>query len=231
MILIFLIAALPAILMFKYVYKKDTIEKESKGLLWKLIILGALAVIPAVILEMIGGAILIRIIPNEYSTSYIIAEMFVVVALSEEFSKFLAVKIGSWKSPEFNYMFDGLIYSICAAIGFAVVEDIMYMVSMGISTGIMRALTFIPGHFGFAVFTGLVYSRAREAANRGRSGAAVGYQFLAVILGSLMHGFYDASVSLGTDLALILFFIFVVVMYIAVFVMIKRASLKDRPIV
>jgi len=230
MLLVLLIAAVPAILMFRYVYRKDTLEKESRRLLWKLVILGALSIIPSLILELIGGAILGSLVPNENSAAYILAEMFCVVAVSEELSKFLAVKIGSWKSPEFNYMFDGLVYAICVAIGFSVVEDIMYIASTGLVTGIMRALTFIPGHFGFAVFTGLVYSRAREAANRGRRGAATGYQFLAVILGTVMHGFYDSCLSLETGITLILFLVFVIAMYIAVFAMIKKASLKDRPI-
>ena len=53
MILVFLIAAGPAILMFRYVYKKDTIEKEPRSLLWKLVIFGALSVILALILELI----------------------------------------------------------------------------------------------------------------------------------------------------------------------------------
>ena len=230
MILVFLIAAGPAILMFRYVYKKDTIEKEPRSLLWKLVIFGALSVILALILELIGGTILVQLIPNEYSRSYILTEMFIVVAFSEELSKFLALKLGSWRNPAFNYTFDGLIYAICVAIGFSVVEDIMYIASTSLATGIVRALTFIPGHFGFAVFTGLVYSKAREAANKGNRGAAAGYQFLAVILGTVMHGFYDSCLSFGTNLTIVFFLVFVVAMYIAVFLMIRKASLKDRPI-
>lgn len=230
MILVFLIAAGPAILMFRYVYKKDTIEKEPRSLLWKLVIFGALSVILALILELVGGTILVHFIPNEYSRSYILTEMFIVVALSEELSKFLALKLGSWRNPAFNYTFDGLIYAICVAIGFSVVEDIMYIASTSLATGIVRALTFIPGHFGFAVFTGLVYSKAREAANKGNRGATAGYQFLAVILGTVMHGFYDSCLSFGTNLTIVFFLVFVVAMYIAVFLMIRKASLKDRPI-
>lgn len=229
MILIFLIAAGPAILMFRYVYRMDTIEKEPRNLLWKLVIAGAISVIPAIILELIGGTILDRI-PGLSQNGYILLEMFIVVAISEELSKFMALKLASWRNPNFNYMFDGMLYAICVAIGFSVVEDIMYIFQTGIATGIVRALTFVPGHFGFAVFSGLVYSKAREVANRGDHSKAFGYMALSIAFASVMHGFYDSCLSFGTSISILLFFIFVVVMYIAVFKMIRKASLTDHPI-
>ena len=227
--LVFIIAAGPAILMLRYVYRMDTIEKEPRDLIRRLIIFGAVSVIPAIILEMIGGTILDRI-PNLTQNSYIILEMFCVVAISEELCKFMALKLVSWKNPNFNYMFDGMLYAICVAIGFSVLEDIMYIFQSGLSTGIVRALTFIPGHFGFAVFSGLIYSKARESANRGEDGKAFGYMVLAVVFAAVMHGFYDSCLSFGTGISILLFFAFVIVMYIAVFKMIKKASLTDHPI-
>lgn len=229
MILVFIIAAAPAFLMYVYVYNRDTIEKEPKKLLRKLIILGAVSVIPAVILELIGGAILNGISGISQST-YIILEMFCVVAVSEELSKFVLLKLGSWKDPNFNYMYDGMLYSVCVAIGFSVLEDIMYIFETGLATGIVRGLTFVPGHFGFAVFSGLVYSKARETANRGDHGKAFRYMVLAVVAASIMHGFYDSCLTFGTTTSLLLFLAFVIIMYIAVFKMINKASKLDHPI-
>ena len=227
--LVFAIAAGPAILMFLYVYNKDTIEKEPSGLLWKLVIGGAVSVIPAIILELIGGAIMDRI-PGLTEPQYILIEMFAVVAVSEEVSKFMTLKLISWKNPAFDYMFDGMLYSICVAIGFSVLEDIMYIFQSGLGTGLVRAITFIPGHFGFAVFSGLLYSRARELANRGLRGKATGCMVIAVLAASVLHGFYDSCLSFGTETFLLLFLAFIVAMYIAVFVVIKKASLLDHRI-
>lgn len=227
--LVFAIAAAPALVMFLYVYKKDTIEKEPSGLLWKLVIGGAISVIPAIILELIGDTILDQI-PGLSPQQYILIEMFAIVALSEEVSKFLILKLISWKNPAFDYMFDGMLYAICVAIGFSVLEDIMYIFQSGIATGLIRAITFIPGHFGFAVFSGLLYSKARETANRGQKKQAFGYMAFAVLAASVLHGFYDSCLSFEENLFIILFLLFVVVMYIAVFVVIKKASLLDHPI-
>ncbi len=227
--LVFLIAAGPAILMFLYVYKKDTIEKEPSGLLWKLVLGGAVSVLLAIVLELIGGAILDSI-SGLKPASYILLEMFAVVAVAEEVSKFLALKLISWKHPAFDYMFDGMLYAICVAIGFSVLEDIMYIFESGLATGLVRAITFIPGHFGFAVFSGLLYSRARELANRGERSKSTGVLVLSVVLASVLHGFYDSCLSFGSTMFLLLFLLFIVAMYVAVFVMIRKASATDHRI-
>jgi hypothetical protein len=59
--LLIILASLPGILLIAYVYKQDKIEKEPKGLLIKLMLFGVLSIIPAVIAELIGGAILFAI--------------------------------------------------------------------------------------------------------------------------------------------------------------------------
>lgn len=229
MVLAFLIAAAPAFIMYVYVYKKDTIEKEPRKLLRRLILLGAVSVFPAIFFELIGEAILDRI-PGLSENAYILLEMFCVVAVSEEICKFMALKLGSWKNPNFDYLFDGMLYSVCVAIGFSVLEDIMYIFESGLATGFVRGLTFVPGHFGFAVFSGLIYSKAREIANRGDRGKAFRYRVLAVVSAVILHGFYDSCLSFGTSVSILLFLAFVVVMYIAVFRMIRKVSRIDHPI-
>ena len=223
------IAAAPAVIMLIYVYNKDTIEKEPRGLLALLIFGGCLAVIPAVMLEKIGGMILESVF-SYYSVGYVLADNFLVVALSEEISKFFFLWLFSWKKKCFDYLFDGMIYAVCVAIGFSVLEDIMYMVSFGIGTGAARALTFIPGHFGFAVFSGALYSIARMHSNYGNRSMCTLYIIAAIVCPVLLHGFYDSCLSFESGIAYALFFAFVIIMYIAVFKMIRKMSRIDHPI-
>lgn len=222
-------AVLPAAIMLIYVYKKDTIEKEPGKLLLLLIVGGCLSVIPAIILEDIGDTILSSVF-SYYSVGYVLAENFLVVAVSEELSKFFFLWLFSWKKKSFDYLFDGMIYAVCVAIGFSVLEDIMYMASYGVGTGFVRALTFIPGHFGFAVFSGVLYSLARMYANYGNRPKSRMYILAAITLPVLLHGFYDSVLSFDSGIAYAIFLLFVVVMYVAVFKMIKKISRIDHPI-
>ena len=53
-----ILAIVPGLIVLFYVYKKDKVEKEPRKLLVKLLIFGALSVIPAIIFEVVGEAIL-----------------------------------------------------------------------------------------------------------------------------------------------------------------------------
>ena len=75
-----------------------------------------------------------------------------------------------------------------------------------------------------------MYSKAREMANRGDHAGAFRQMVLAVIFASILHGFYDSCLSLDNDIFLLLFFAFVIIMYIMVFYMIRKASRTDHPI-
>ena len=89
----------PCVVLLWYINKKDSIEKEPTGLLVKLIFLGCLSTIPAMVLELVGTNILTSIGMDETSYLYIFVENFFIVALAEEGCKKLMLRLGSWKNP------------------------------------------------------------------------------------------------------------------------------------
>ena len=95
--LLIILASLPGILLIAYVYKQDKIEKEPKGLLIKLMLFGVLSIIPAVIAELIGGAIL-GLIFEEGSVIYAFLDCFFVVAFAEVGVMLLLLLAGAWLS-------------------------------------------------------------------------------------------------------------------------------------
>ena len=97
---------LPCVVLLFYIYRKDTVEKEPVGLLIKLLLLGCLSTIPAIILEMIGSYILSAIGLTEGSTLYYLIENFLIIAVAEEASKRYMLRKGSWNDPAFNYVFE-----------------------------------------------------------------------------------------------------------------------------
>lgn len=224
-----LAAVLPAFFLLRYIYKMDTVEKEPGYLLWALLLSGVLAALASIVLESVGSAVLNATLSSDDPYYYIIFA-FLVVAVVEEGTKLFFLKRRSWRDPNFNYMFDGIVYSVFVSLGFAAFENIKYVFSYGLSVALPRALLAVPGHLGFAVFMGVFYGRAKLCESRGQSFGAKVNMVLGYAAAVFLHGFYDSCCMIGTRGAATVFVIFVIAMYFIVFGMIKRASREDRPV-
>ena len=225
------LAVLPGILIMLWVYKKDKIEKEPKGLLLKLFVLGAISVIPAALLEIGAGWILESSVTDGLDEILIIAiENFAGVALIEEAGKYFFLKKGSWKHPAFDYRFDGIVYAVVVSMGFAVVENIMYVVENGFGNAIVRALISVPGHASFAICMGAYYGAAKVAESWGDPVQSEKLRAKALWMPVFMHGFFDFCLSVDSWIALIVFFIYIIVVDIVIIKKIKKYSREDTPI-
>ena len=90
---------------------------------------------------------------------YVAVDMFIGVALVEEGFKWLTLVFFTKKSKEFNCLFDGMIYAIFVSLGFAALENILYVLNNGWVNAATRAILSVPGHMFFAVMMGYYYSR------------------------------------------------------------------------
>lgn len=222
-----LAAVIPAFFLLRYIYRHDTIEKEPPGLLLSLILYGILAALCSIVLEKIGSFILDISISKE-NPYYILIFAFLVVAAVEEGTKLFFLKRRTWNDWNFSHLFDGVVYSAFVSLGFAAFENIKYVFSYGLSVALPRALTAIPGHLGFSVFMGIFYGNAKLCENKGNQFGKTLYLALGYISALFLHGFYDACAMLGTKQSMIVFYVFVAVMYVVVYRIIKTASRKDR---
>lgn len=224
-----LAAVLPALFLLRYIYKMDTIEKEPGYLLWALLLSGVWAALASIVLESLGSAVLNSTLSSD-DPYYHIIFAFLVVAVVEEGTKLFFLKRRSWRDPNFNYMFDGMVYSVFVSLGFAAFENIKYVFAYGLSVAMPRALLAVPGHLGFAVFMGIFYGRAKLCECRGDSFGKKINMALGYVFAVFLHGFYDSCCMIGTKEATAVFVIFVIAMYFIVFHMVKKASRKDRPV-
>ena len=224
-----LLAAIPAIALMVYIYKKDRIEKEPVGLLIKLAFFGALSVISAMILETVGDMI-IGFLFDETGMVYAYLDCFIVVAISEEIGKFFALKLGSWNNKAFNFRFDAVVYAVCTSLGFALIENIVYVWDGGVSTALIRAVTAVPAHAIFGVFMGLFYGKAKYCQVFGRTLEMKKNLRLAVVVPVLIHGFYDFCLSVDSVMATLTFYVLLIAMYIVAFKSVKKAAEEDVPL-
>ena len=220
-------ALLPAIILMGYIYKKDTLEKESPGILLKCLLGGCLAALAAIILE----AILEGIFSLTFSgLLYTLASNFVGVALVEEAAKLFFCWLFVWKSREFNYRFDGVVYMAFTSLGFAAFENVLYAVSYGTGVLFSRAIFTIPAHLSFAIFLGSYFGTAKMYAVRGHKGKAQNLVMYGLLQSVLLHGFYDFCLTVGSLWLTLAFYVFVILMDILTIRRIRRDSEADSPI-
>ncbi len=220
------LAVLPAVVLVWYIWRKDTVEKEPPALLAKLFGLGVLVTIPVIVVELAAEAMLGKFLV-EGSLPYVFLENFYGIALVEEAGKYLVLKSQTWKSEHFNYMFDGVVYAVLVALGFATLENIFYVADGGVSTGIARALLSVPGHAIDGVCMGYFYGLAKRADLKGNANARGTNLVLALVAPTLLHGTYDFLISIKL---IGVFLIFEVIVTVLAIIHVNKFSREDAPL-
>lgn len=223
------LAIIPSIVLFIFIWRKDKIEKEPVGLLIKLFIFGALTTVSAIVIGM-GAQYLLLDFLDEKSMAFIIIDNFLLTALVEEGGKYFVLKKVTWKHPAFNYTFDGAVYAVCSSLGFATVENILYLIDGDIGTAVGRGLLSVPGHVVFAVFMGYYYGMAKYASVGGDERGSRSYLRKALWIPVLLHGTYDFCLSSGYDAFLVVFIVFVVIMSVLAIRKVRNMSKNDNMI-
>jgi RsiW-degrading membrane proteinase PrsW (M82 family) len=223
-------AAIPAVFLMIKVYRSDKLDHESPYLIVNLIKAGILSSLLALVEERILSFILDQAVPYE-SPMYNIILYFGIVAFAEESSKYIFMKRETWKNPEFNCQYDGVVYAVFVSLGFALWENISYVMSYGMGTAVVRAITAIPGHACFGVFMGIFYGIAKKLANRGNASGSQAMRVLALLVPAFLHGTYDYIATMETQESSWYFIVFVVIMFIASFLLVGKSSKNDNVIV
>ena len=225
------IALLPAVLLTIYIYKKDRVEREPIRLVMKLLGLGAVSCIPASLMELgISKVIEIADFRNPYFNVFL--ESFAVAALCEELMKYFFLRRTTWRNSAFDYQFDGVVYAVTVSLGFAALENVLYVMQSGFETGLLRAVTSVPGHAIFGVFMGYFYGYAKRAELLGNGGEAREYLALSVLVPLLLHGVYDfiAFSMQIAELWVLPFFGYVALLYVIGLRRVNRSAKEDRRI-
>ncbi len=218
-IVLLLIALAPCLFMLWYFCNRDKYEPEPKKKILKIFLIGALMVIPAGIIEtalLYGLNALVGGIMNIFIMS------FIIIAPTEELLKFFAVKRWIYRSLEFDEVMDGIVYTVAASLGFATIENVLYVLQHGITTGIARAFLAIPGHAFFGALMGYYIGRAKFDKENETKLILKGV-FLAVFF----HGLYDFLLLTETLLALLVI-VLIIGLGLHVRKHLKKAELQSK---
>ena len=255
-IFLFVLAVLPAILLMIYIYRKDRLEKEPISILIKLFIAGIVICIPAgtanVLFETLISSFF-GITENMENISlgkflaYQIVDKLIVGAGVEESMKLLAVM---WiakpaRNQENNSTFDSIVYCVFVSLGFAMFENVDYVMTYGFSVAVTRFFLSVPGHMFFSIVMGYCvsmwsnFSNAKTVENANAANMIIRIKqpeypakkwlTFSFVFPWLCHFTYNFSLTLS-DYELInsLFLLAVIfAVYIAGFCIIRKLSAKD----
>ena len=228
MIILLAAAVLPAVFLLSRVNKMDTIEKEPWSILRKLLIFGALSGIPAALVESLLTGVLLGAL-TEGTVLYNLVAGFIVAALVEESFKFFFLYKFTFKSPDFNYRFDGVVYAVFVSMGFAILENVLYVFQGGLGVALSRALLALPLHAACGVYMGITYGQQKvQSLYKPATFGSVAAACLPVPI--LIHGFYDSCAFSAENypIFLLVFVVFVILVFILTLRQLKKASQEDR---
>ena len=221
---LFILSIIPSLIIAFLIYKSDKTEKEPSKELIKAFLLGFLAVILSLIasftlqidkLDLLGG--------NLFDT-FIYA--FLAIAAVEELCKWLCGYLFLKNNKNYDYLFDGIVYFTFISLGFATIENILYTFSGGISTGIIRALTTVPAHAFFGVFSGYYFSfYKREKLNNQNYSL---YLIKSIVVPILLHGIYDFCLLTQNLFFFAAYIVYVVSLYSSAITRIKKMMKIDN---
>lgn len=207
-VLLFL-SILPVILLGRYIYNMD-FDKEPKKLLVSLFLMGIGAIVVTLLLtELLGDIIPFFLLDTEsLDIISLLPYVFIGIALIEEFSKWFFVYKFGYHNYEFNHAYDGVVYAVFVSLGFACLENILYVFEGGVGTAIMRGLTAVPGHACFGVLMGFYLGMAKTCDKHKNDHLSKMNKIKSLLYPILAHGIYDYLIF-ASEHSAIFFLLFV----------------------
>jgi RsiW-degrading membrane proteinase PrsW (M82 family) len=206
-----LLAALsPAAIIVYIFYQHDHAHnKEPYSLLIKCFFAGVLSAFVSLLFSQPLG-----LISFEKGVGGAFYEAFFIAAVPEEIAKFLMLHWVVSRAHAFDHYYDGVLYAVCVSMGFAALENVLYVRGGGYSAAITRAIFSVPGHMLFAVPMGYFYSFSRFQSTKKSY-----FLGLCLLLPIVLHGLFDfglmASGVLGkSDAGTALFILITLLIFI-----------------
>lgn len=180
-VLTILSAVIPSFLLLWYFYKRD-LNPEPRCVLFRTFLLGILIAVPVIIvawpLMLLNSRLDHPMLAGLYTA-------LICAAVPEEFFKFIVITRYSARNPAFDEPMDGVVYGATASLGFATLENILYVARGGWIVAVSRALTAVPCHACLGAIMGYYVGQERFITNRKASA------LLGLLVAIVLHGLYD----------------------------------------
>ncbi len=226
------LSLIPSAIMVFIICRMGKIQKNSVKLLLKMLGFGVLSALLAAALSILFTDMLFAGV-NQENFFFMLFNNFILVALVEEGAKIFLLKKGSWKSPLFTHSFNGIVYTVMIALGFGIIENIVYlMFDATISKIIVRGLLGAFGHIIDAIMMGFFYGLAKYYDSTGDEVQSKSNLKKALIVPLLFHGSFDLLLNLADyTIIVFLFFILYAGEIVLAFTYLKKARYDNKEII
>ena len=181
-----LVSFTPGLLWLWFFARIDRLRPAPPRLIVLSFLLGMLSTLPAGAVEFL--AIDRDRIGPDAALASVAAAMLAVVGPVEEVSKFLAVRLGAYRSRYFEEPMDGLVHGAAASLGFASLENLLYVLSFGPEVMLVRAPLSTLAHLVFGSLWGYGLGLHQQGERRRR-----GPLLLLLAGAALLHGAFNVA--------------------------------------
>lgn len=180
-------ASAPGFALLSFFYLKDKLETEPVLMVIRMFVAGALLVFPVMVLQYTFKSS-IFLFPS--------MQAFVVTALPEEFFKWFVVFFLAYFHYNFNLQYDGIVYAVAVSLGFATVENILYLSIYGVEHALFRALLPVSSHALFGVIMGYYFGKAKF---NQKTRKRMKYLLYSLFIPIMLHGTYNYILLQGNE--------------------------------
>ena len=210
------LSIIPIIVIANLLYKIDKDKEPSKVLINIFVV--------SVVVGLIGG-LFSSAVDKFLSTLnfnsifvYNVVRLLFVIALTEEVCKFIPAKFIGMNSKYHSSFYDTLIYFAFSGLGFACIENIMYVMTFTVKTALVRGILSVPGHILFSVLLGIfiaLANREKQKNNNKSNEKSIIYTTLGFTIASVTHALYNYGLAQnGLTKAIIVFIMYIVGIYL-----------------
>ncbi|PSL41991.1 RsiW-degrading membrane proteinase PrsW (M82 family) [Planomicrobium soli] len=157
MLILLTVAIAPSLALFSYFYLRDQFSNEPSKLLFQCFVYGAILTFPILFIQ--------YVFDEEGVFKHAFSQTVLFSSILEEFFKWLVLLIGIYRHVDFEDPYDGILYGASVSLGFATVENILYLVEFGLETAFIRAFLPVSSHALFGVVMGYYFGRAKFTSN------------------------------------------------------------------
>ena len=129
------LAIAPGIAICLFIFHRDAYNREPKRNLFASFMLGAAIVFPVAYAEIFFSQFSNNTITGTAATA------FLAVALIEELGKFMVLRFYAYPKKSFDEPLDGIVYGVMIGMGFATLENILYVQKYGVQTGFFECFS------------------------------------------------------------------------------------------
>ncbi len=222
-IYLILLAVLPGAIFSLFIIIQDRFDREPVMMLIKVFVAGMVSTLPTILVEILGQSL------NIFSGIWgLLFEAVVIIGFSEEYFKRLVVLKLAYNNPAFNEKLDGIVYCGIAALGFATLENIFYVVTYSAQSPdiwITRGLLSVPVHMLLGVTMGYYLSLSKFCPDHRKCRS---YFSKSLYIPALLHGAFDFILMSSLPLLSLAFIPFVAFLWISSLIKLRRYYVESK---